>query len=195
MPLTDSAVLVPGVGHIFTLPFASSGATWTATEVATYAASGAIPTAWATSELGHTDLDSILTFAQDGGDSTTKGSWQNPSLRTVITTAAVDSFTLNAEQVLDDDVLTLFHGGGVNTTEGRFAWPDAPAAVERSVMLVMLDGDEPLALSVRKASILRADAPSLAQDDFMKLPLKFTILKVAAQPRAEWINAALGSAG
>src|SRR4051812_39403472 len=104
MALTDAAVLVPGVGHIFTTPY-TSGATWTATELADYLDDGSVPTGVTWTELGHTDLDSILTFAQDGGDTTTKGSWQNPSLRTVITTAAVDSFTVNAEQVLDNDVL------------------------------------------------------------------------------------------
>ena len=190
MALTDSAVLVPGVGHIFTMDF-DTGDTWTATELATYASAGTVPTDWL--ELGHTDLDSILTFAQDGGDTTTKGSWQNPSLRTVITTAAVDSFTVNAEQVLDNDVLTLFYGGGSAAVADRFAGPDAPAAIERSVMLVMLDGTTPLGFSVQRASILRADAPSLAADDFIKLPLKFTILKASGKPRFEWINTALGA--
>jgi len=192
MALTDSAVLTPGVGHIFTST--TTGLTWTSTELATYATDGTVPTAtqpWV--ELGHTDLDTILTFAQDGGDTETKGSWQNPSLKTVITSAAVDSFTVNAEQVLDNDVLTLFYGGGDVSGTGRWAAPDAPAAIERSVMLVMLDGTTPLGLSVQKASILRADAPQLASDDFMKFPLKFTILQVSGQPRFEWINDALGA--
>jgi hypothetical protein len=191
MALTDSAVLVPGVGHIFTTPF-TSGATWTSAELATYASAGTVPTGVTWSELGHTDLDSILTFSQEGGDTTTKGSWQNPSLRTVITTAAVDSFTLNAEQVLDNDVLELYYGGGDASVADRFALPDAPAAIERSVMVVMLDGTTPLGFSVQRASILRGDVISLADDDFMKLPLKFTVLKASGQPRAEWINAALG---
>lgn len=192
MALTDAAVLTPGVGHIFTVPFAT-GDTWTSTELATYATDGTVPVSAAWEELGHTDLDSILTFGQDGGDTTTKGSWQNPSLRTVITTAAVDSFTVNAEQVLDNDVLTLYYGGGSAAVADRFALPDAPAAIERSVMLVMLDGTTPLGFSVQRASILRADAPSLAADDFIKLPLKFTILKASGKPRAEWVNTALGA--
>jgi hypothetical protein len=191
MALTDSAVLVPGVGRIFTKPY-TSGATWTLAELATFAGDGTtVPATW--TELGHTDLDSILTFAQDGGDTTTKGSWQNPALRTVITTAAVDSFTLNAEQVLDNDILTLYYGGGDASVAGRFALPDAPAAVERSVVLVMLDGETPLGFSVQRASILRADAISAAADDFLKLPLKFTILKASGKPRAEWINDDLGA--
>lgn len=190
MALTDAAVLTPGVGHIFTKAFSSSGFTWTATELATYASAGTIPATW--NELGHTDLDSVLVFNQEGGDTETKGSWQTPSLKTVITTATVDSFTVNAEQVLDNDILTLFHGGGDASVADRFAWPDSPAAQERSVMLVLLDGTTPLGLSVKKASILRADSPQVDAADFLKLPLKFTILQASGEPRAEWINASLG---
>lgn len=189
MALTDSAVLVPGVGHIFTNT--TTGSTWTLTQLTTYQSAGTIPAGW--NELGHTDLDSIITFTADGGDTTNKGSWQNSSLRTVITTAAVDAFTVNAEQVIDDDVLKLYYGGGDDSVAGRFAWPDAPAAIERSVMLVMLDGTTPLGLSVQRASILRADVPTMASDDFIKLPLKFTVLKKSGSPRAEWIGTGLGT--
>lgn len=191
MAQTDSAVLVPGVGRIFTKAF-TTGDTWTLTELDAFVADGVTtPVGW--NELGHTDLDSIMTFGRDGGDTTTKGSWQNPSLRTVITTAAVDSFTLNAEQVKDNDVLTLFYGGGDASVAGRFALPDAPAAVERSVVVVFLDGDEATAFSVQRASILGDGAPTLAADDFVKLPLKFTVLKASGKPRAEWINDDLGA--
>src|SRR5262245_55128034 len=99
MALDDATVFTPGVGHVFT---ATSGTDpWTATQVDAFVSAGTIPAGW--DELGHTDLDAPLAFAQDGGDSTTKGSWQNPSLKTVITSAVVDSFQVNAEQVLDTD--------------------------------------------------------------------------------------------
>lgn len=190
MALTDGAVLVPGVGRIFTKTY-SSGDTWTAAQLLTFVGDGTtVPSGWL--ELGHTDLDSVLTFAQDGGDSTTKGSWQNNTLREV-TAPVVDSFTLNAEQVLDNDILSLYYGGGVFSVADRFALPDAPVATLRSVIMVMLDGTTPLAFSVQKASIIRADAISVAADDFLKLPLRFTILKASGKPRAEWINAALGA--
>lgn len=191
MPLLDDAVLVPGVGHIFTKP--TAGTKWALADLVAYAADGTtVPTGF--TELGHTDLDSILTFAQDGGDTTTKGSWQNPSLRTVITDAAIDSFTLNAEQVLDTDILSLYYGGGDDATPGEFALPDAPAAAERSVVVVFLDGTTPTAFSVPKASILRGDVAAFAPDDFTKLPLKFTVLQQSGLKRAYWISPALSNA-
>lgn len=190
MATTDGAVLIPGVGHIFTHP--TTGNTWTLANLTAYASAGTIPTGWG--ELGHSDLDSILTFAQDGGDSTVKGSWQNPSLRETVA-PITESFTIPAEQVLDDDILTLYYGGGDNTVTGRFAAPDSPAPVQRSAIVVMLDGTTPVGFSVACASIGRSDVISMAQDDFIKLPLKFTILKMAGKPRFEWINADLGTGG
>lgn len=189
MAVTDAAVLVPGVGHILTKP--TSGTKWTSAQVTAFASAGTLPSGF--TELGHTDLDSILTWSADGGDTSTKGSWQNPSLRTVITSAAVDAITVNAEQVLDNDILTLFHGGGDFSVADEFAWPDAPAAIERSACIIFLDGATVLGLSLPKVSILRADVPSFAADDFMKLPLKFTILKDATLKRGYWINAVLGA--
>jgi len=191
MAVTDAAVLTPGVGHIFTNT--TLGAKWTLAQLNTYASAGTTPADW--NDIGHTDLDTILAFQTDGGDTTTKGSWQNPSLKTVVTTQAVDSLVFNAEQILDDDVLTMYHGGGDNsTTAGEFAWPDVASAQERAFMLVMLDGTEPLGLAVPKASILRSDAPSFDPADFVKLPLKVTILQQSGMKRAYWINDALGSA-
>lgn len=190
MALNDDAVLVPGVGHMFTND--TLGSKWTLAQVNTYASAGTIPAGW--DEFGHTDLDTILAFQSEGGDTSTKGSWQNPSLRTVITSASVDSIVVNAEQVLDDQILSFYHGGGdYSTTTGEFGWPDAPAAQEKAFMLVMLDGADPLGLAVPKASLLRNDVPTFASDDFLKLPIKITILQQTGMKRAYWINDALGS--
>jgi hypothetical protein len=46
---------------------------------------------------------------------------------------------------------------------------------------------------VQRASILRDGRDQHGRDDFMKLPLKFTVLKASGKPRAEWINAAIGA--
>lgn len=189
MAIDDATVLTPAVGHVFT---ATSGTDpWTATQIDTFVSAGTVPSGW--DELGHTDLDTPLTFAQDGGDSETKGSWQNPSLKTVITSAAVDSFTVNAEQVLDTAVLSYYYGGGDDSTPNEFALPDAPAAQEKAFMVVMVDGTTGYGMGGAKCSILRADAQNVASDDFLKLPLKFTILKASGKPRMTVVSSALNN--
>jgi hypothetical protein len=189
MPLTDGAVLVPGVGHVLTATVGAADFTYT--NLTAYVSAGTIPSGY--DELGHTDLDDVLVFDQDGGDTTTKGSWQNPSLVTVITSATVDFFTIKAEQVLDNNILTLYYGGGDATVTNTFAWPDAPAAQNKAVVLILLYGSTPLAFYFPKCSVLRGDAPDIASDDFMKLPLKFTVLQQSGKKRAYMLNDSLGA--
>src|SRR5690606_33400867 len=69
MALTDSAVVVPGTGHIYIAPVA--------TAVPSDPSAPAAP--WV--EIGHTSRDEGLTITRSGGDSEVLGSWQNPSLR------------------------------------------------------------------------------------------------------------------
>lgn len=189
MALDDSAVLVPGQGHIFLNAVGTTRWTWA--QVLAYATAGTIVATW--DELGHTDLDDIMSFDQSGGDTAVKGSWQNPSLRQVITSAVVDSFTLGAEQILDNNVLTLYYGGGDISAPNEFGLPDAPAPQEKAALVVFLDGATPLGLAIPKVSILRADNLDLANDDFIKAPLQFTILKATGLRRAYLINDKLGA--
>lgn len=191
MALTDGAVLVPGIGHIFT-GTVGSATKWALSDLTAFAANTAtVPSGWV--NLGHTSIDNVLVFGQDGGDTTVKGSWQNASLRTVITSQTIDSFVVKSLQVMDNTILTLYYGGGDVATANEFHWPDSPAAQNKAVTVVMLDGSTPIALWCPQASILRADAADIASDDFMDFPLKFTILKHSTDPRAVWIADLIGA--
>ena len=188
MALDDSLVLVPGKGAVFT---ATSGTTlWTSTEIDTFISAGTIPSGW--DHLGHTDADSPLTPSQDGGDTTTLGSWQNDALKQT-QAPVVDSFTVPAEQVLDTAVMSLYLGGGDASTADEFAAPDSPAPVEKAWMVLFIDGTVCLGWGGAKAAITRGDAASISTDDFMKYPLKFTILKASGAPRFKFISSALSN--
>lgn len=188
MALNDALVLVPGKGAVFTA--ASGTDPWSESDVDAFISAATIPVNW--NHLGHTDIDSPLTPAQDGGDTTTLGSWQNDALKQT-QAPLTDSFTVPAEQVLDTDILTLFYGGGDVSTPGEFAAPDAPAPQERAWMVLFIDGTTCLGWGGAKASILRADNASVATDDFMKLPLSFTILKASGKPRFKFVSSALSN--
>lgn len=188
MALNDDLVLIPGKGAVFTA--ASGTDPWTATQVDAFVADGTIPAGF--THLGHTDIDSPLTPAQAGGEVTTRGSWQNDALQQS-QAALTDSFTVPAEQVLDTDILTLYYGGGTSTTPGEFSAPDTPAAQERAWMVVFIDGTTALGWGGAKASILRGDAATVATDDFMKLPLTFTILKASGKAKFKMVSSALSN--
>lgn len=190
MALTDGAVLIPGRGSIWT------GVVGTATkptlaQLATFVSAGTVPATW--TDMGHTDLDDILAFGQDGGDTTVKGSWQNASLREITTATAVDFFVVKSLQLLDNAIMALYWGGGDASTANEFALPDSPVPQEKAVTVVMVDGTTPLAFYVPKASIRRDDAFDMSDDDFAKAPLRFTLLKHSTDPRGIWVGDLLGA--
>jgi hypothetical protein len=191
MPVTDEAVLLPGVGHAL---LGTVGATKPSlSDLTSFAADTSdLPTGF--TNLGHTDLDQILQFGTEGGDTTTKGSWQNPALREIVTVAKVDYIILKSLQILDNTVLSLYHGGGSAATANEFAWPDNPTPTEKALALIMLDGDTPICLYAQKVSIRAESELEFASDDFTKAPLRLTFLKNGSNPRAVWIADAIGSA-
>jgi hypothetical protein len=187
--IDDTAVVVPATGHFF---LNTSGTDpWTWTQVDTFRSAGTIPGTWV--DLGHTDLDTPMAWDQDGGDTEVKGSFQNPSLRQVLTSATVDKFTIPAEQILDNTILNLYYGGGDASVANQFDVPDSPAAIEKSFMGVLIDGAVAVGIGVPKVSIIRADNLSVDPQDFLKAPLLFTVLKASGKPRIRWVNDKIGA--
>lgn len=144
-------------------------------------------------ELGHTDLDEVLAFGSEGGETEVKGSWQNKTLREVLTSAAVDYFVVRSLQVKDNDVLSLYYGGGDATVADEFSLPDTPAIQERAVLVVMLDSGGPVGLWIPRAGIRREAEIGVAADSFTTIPLRVTFLKASGLPRATWIATGLGA--
>lgn len=190
MPTTDSAVMIAGTGYILTDDVATATKP-TLAALTTFAADTSVPPAgW--DILGHTSLQNVLAFGQEGGETEVKGSWQNKSLREIVTSEAVDYLTVNALQIKDNDVLSLYYGGGDATVADEFSLPDSGTPQERAMLVVFIDGAEPVGLFAPKASIRREGEISTPSDDFVELPLRFTLLKKTGAKKATWIAAGLG---
>lgn len=192
MALDDNAVLVPGKAHIL-IGTVGSTTKPTLAQLNTFAGDTSSVPAGLT-DVGHTDLDDVLTFGQEGGETEVKGSWQNPSLRETTTAEAIDYYVIKSLQVLDNEALELYFGGGDDTVANEFALPDSPAPQERAACVVFLDGSTPLGFWTPKVSIRREDAIEVASDDFTKLPLRFTVVKASGEKKAIWIADKLGAA-
>lgn len=194
MPLDDDALVIPATGHYLTGATSATQPTYTqiGTFVSTVLAGGTVTYPTGFTNLGHTDLDDILAFGQDDGDTEVKGSWQNKSLRELITSEAIDYFVAKAFQ-FDNETLTLYYGGGTISTAHEFALPDSPGTQERAVCIVLIDGTDWVAFYAQRSSVRREDAPEFATDDFGKFPLRFTILKKSGSPKAKWIGENLGT--
>lgn len=190
MALTDSAVLVPGVGHILIATVGAAAPTYA--NLVTFAGNTAtMPTGF--TNLGHTSIDDVWVPDQDGGETDVKGSWQNASLREVVTSQAIDFYTVKSLQINDNVALSLYYGGGDFSDPNQFDVPDSPAPQEKAAIVVFLDGSDVMGFYTPKVSIFRADAIEAAADDFMTLPLKFTVLKNSTDPKIRWIGEFIGT--
>lgn len=188
MAQTDGAVLYPSLGYVWT-GVVGTATKPTTSQLATFVSAGTVPSGWTT--IGHTDLNNVLTFGSEGGDTSVKGSWQNASLREITTSTLVEYFDVKSLQVLDKTILSLYHGGGT-AASNELATPDASTATELATTLVMVDGTTSVALYCPKASIKKAGDMEFASDDFVKVPLRFTPLKYSTNAKSYWISTVLG---
>lgn len=178
MAENNDAVLTAGAGWVFLAPPNTLSPTDDKVSplVGSFNPAG-LDVAWA--PVGHTSRDDLPEFGSDGGDTEVRGSWQNSSLRQVVTETAVDFVTLNLLQ-FDNETLALYYGqaNALVNGERRFRVKSAPTStVEKALLVVIVDGDTSVGFYAPKVSIKREDAISLATDDFGALPVRATFLQ------------------
>ena len=126
--------------------------------------------------LGHTSPEDILSWASEGGEATTIGSLQNPSLRTVYS-ARTETFSTTLLQ-WDEVSLKLYFGSNMEEIAGNALFkgvPSRPAATKSALLVIVKDGDNRFGIYVPSAEILRGD--DVAFDDtenFAGLPISVT---------------------
>ena len=134
----------------------------------------AVPEDWKV--LGHTSPEDILSWASEGGEATTIGSLQNPSLRTVYS-ARTETFSTTLLQ-WDEVSLKLYFGSNMEEIAGNALFkgvPSRPAATKSALLVIVKDGDNRFGIYVPSAEILRGD--DVAFDDtenFAGLPISVT---------------------
>jgi hypothetical protein len=188
MAENDVAVVTPARGYIYLAPVGTARPTPGAID-AFDPATGLV----GYETLGHTARDELPTFGFDGGDTAVKGTWQNASLREVVTEVASDYVTFNAHQ-FDETVLGLYYSvadGG--STEGVFEVQSAPVTpIEKAIVIVIIDGTTHIAMWAPKVAIRREDAMELAIDEFAFMPLRATFLKNSTDPLFAWVSTDTG---
>ena len=144
-----------------------------------------VSTGWR--NVGHTSRGDLPEFGFDGGDAEVKGTWQNESLREVVTDPVADYLTLMLHQ-FDTESLELYYGADASPTAGVFGVGNGNVApIERALLVVIVDGPRKLGFYSPKASLRRDDAVSLSVDEFAQLPVRATFLKHSAEAKFEWI--------
>lgn len=187
MALEDGAVILPGVGHVLlaevgTTPPASPGdIDLTGSEPAT---------GW--ENLGHTSRENAVALTRDGDEPEQRGSWQNPNLRETTPTVTW-AFTIPALQV-DNQVLSLFFGGGDDSQADSFGVTTASGSSERAMYIVLVDGNTRAGIHVPRVSISAEEAPTFDPENFLEFTLRASVLKDSGNPDLmRWFLAGLGT--
>ncbi|QLF84426.1 major tail protein [Mycobacterium phage Topanga] len=188
MALNDDAVLTAAVGYVYTAPVgtaAPAAADLDTIDLLDTTTWGTGLDAWI--PTGHTSRGDMPEFGFDGGDSEIRGTWQKKKLAEITTEDPVDYLTIFLQQ-FDEGSLTLYYGENASTVAGEFAVASGSKAVERAILVVIVDGEDRVGFHAHKASVKRDDAIQLPVDDFASLPVRATFLDHENNPLFKWIN-------
>lgn len=184
MSYNDNAVFTAATGYIFTGPVGNA-APLPADIAEINPEDFGSAEGWVT--IGHTSQEELPEFGFEGGDKETRGTWQKRNLREVSTETPVDYLLMRAQQV-DAATLALYYGANSSETPGVFGVADGDApSLERSLFLLLVDGNNRIGFHAPKASIRRDESISLSTDEFATLPLRATFMKETGQNLFEWI--------
>lgn len=166
MAINDNATLVVKTGRFYVAPVGT----------AQPEDLSAIPEVW--EQMGHTSLEDILSWATEGGESTTLGSLQSPSLRNT-TSARTESFTTTLLQ-WDEATLPFYFGANMDLISGSEIWRKVksnPQAVKKAFLVVFEDGENRFPVYAPSAEIGRGDDLSIdSTEDLAGLPIQITLL-------------------
>lgn len=144
-------------------------------------------TGW--SSMGHTSRGDLPEFGYEGGDHEVKGTWQNESLREIVTKPIQDSVSLTLHQ-FDQATFELYFGTDSSAVTGVFGVANGNVApVEKAFLILVVDGANRVGFYAPRASVRRDKSIDLKVDDLAGLPVKATFLKYGTGNKFEWINA------
>jgi hypothetical protein len=178
------AVFQPGTGGVFyndvgaEPPTLAEVRTWVEGDRSQSIGTG--EAAW--SPIGYTSIDDLpgITAETEGGEK--KGVWENPDFRlTPITTT--DAIGVKPVQWSPVPLSHRFGAGvTVDGERGLVAVPNIYTPVEVSIMVVILDGNNPLVLHYYRTATSPDGDLELDRENFAALPVKYTVLGLQGQP-------------
>jgi hypothetical protein len=138
--------------------------------------------------IGNTSRDDLPEFGFDGGDTEVRGTWQNESLREVVTEPIADYLTIFLAE-FDTESFELYYGRNASKTPGVFGVSGGTQVpVEVALFIIIVDGDTKIGFYAPKASVRRDDSIQLAVDEFATLPVRATFLKYGSANKFEWVS-------
>lgn len=153
--------------------------------------SASLPVGWA--PLGETDPEDLPKWDSEGGKETVKRTWRLLKAR-VTKEPEAKSFLVKPLQ-FDGATMSLYEGGGDNTKANEFTAPSAPVPVEKSGLVIYLDGSNPVGEYMGRLSIASGGSIEHGIDEWSRIPLKCTVLTPtdSAKPEHRWLGRWFGT--
>ena len=180
MAYNDNAVFIPGKGAVLVGEVGADRPTWDA--VKAWVDAGAAGDLAGYHPLGHTSIDDLPSFDSDTEGGEVKGSWENSALRTTRTTVT-ESVTVQPIQWTPEPIRHRFGPGTVVNADGAYEVPAVYTSTEVSLLLIVIDGTSPLAFHIGKTSTSPDDSLDFDSENFLAMPIKYTILSAQGQPK------------
>lgn len=180
MAYNDNAVFIPGKGAVLVGEVGATRPTWDA--VKQWVDDGAVGDLGAYHPLGHTSIEDLPSFDSDTEGGEVKGSWENSALRTTRTTVT-ESVTVQPIQWTPEPLAHRFGPGTVVNSDGAYEVPGVYTSTDVSLLLIVVDGVSPLAFHIGKTSTSPDESLEFDSENFLALPIKYTILVEQGQPK------------
>ena len=127
--------------------------------------------------LGDTSSENLIEFESDGGDTSTKRTWDRQGVRST-REDVTNKVTINAVNLGEDVMRVAFPGSTYDPV--KRAWDiELDASSERAILVVVEDGQIVSGYLFRRVS-LAGNMPSLSLDNFTEVKISGTLLSPAS---------------
>lgn len=127
--------------------------------------------------LGDTSSENLIEFETDGGDTSTKRTWDRESVRST-RESVTNKVTINAVNLGEDVMKVAFPGSTYDPV--KRAWDiELDASSEKAILVVVVDGQLVSGFLFRRVS-LAGNMPSLKLDNFTEVKIAGTMLSPAS---------------
>ena len=172
--LKTTEFTIAGKGHVFTAPVDTPAMDLKDFDFVTAANETTGPWSW----LGDTSAESMLELNSEGGDTTTKRTWDRENVRVIREGESVTA-TVHSVNVGEETFKVAFKGVQIDS-DGSVKVGANVGANDRAIMIVMEDEADVSGMYLPNTS-LRGRFPTFSTEEFTTIPIDVNVLSSHTQ--------------
>lgn len=166
---------VPGHGTVF---HAAPGTALPANPLTAFKLDGTTPAGWKT--FGHTSKANVVSFATEGGETTTMDTWQADNVRSVQSSARRVTLNINALE-LSVDTLDVAFNGELDEANARYIIPNNVKPFNRKLFVLCADNVTAFGFELPLAELSASGMFSLNPTEFVEVPVAAKLLVASGE--------------